>query len=201
MENKNYDLLNDNLELEMKIQVDDINVIFDWLENNGEYLGKTSQIDYYYEPINNPFIFTDATGFLDANDWLRVRISAKGCSICFKRCHRNEQNIALYSDEIETKIDDAEKMKKILVELGYQEILKLKKERKSYKYNTYRFDIDEIVGLGCFIEIEDQGQISDLLEGRQRIRDTLKKIGITNYKEVNTAYPQMIWNNKIPYIE
>ena len=170
MENKNYDLLNDNLELEMKIQVDDINVIFDWLESNGEYLGKTSQIDYYYEPINNPFIFTDATGFLDANDWLRIRVSAKGCSICFKRCHRNEQNIALYSDEID-------------------------------KYNTYRFDIDDIAGVGCFIEIEDQGYISDLSEGRQRIRDTLKKIGIIHYKEVNTAYPQMVWNNKIPYIE
>ena len=124
-----HDLLQDDLELEIKIQVDDSGAICKWLLENGEFLGQINQIDYYFEPIDTPFIFMDSTGFADANDWLRVRVAEKAHFICFKRCHRNEQNVVLYSDEIEIEIEDAEKMKKILFELKFREILTIKKKQ------------------------------------------------------------------------
>ncbi len=199
MKNRKYDLSNDDLEVEMKIQVNNVAAIAEWLSQNGQYLGNTCQLDYYFEFPDRPFVFRDTQGLKDANEWLRVRISALGNFLCFKQCHRNGQNIILYSDEIETRIEEPKKMIKILKKLGYKEILKIKKRRTSFLYGTYRFDIDNVDGLGDFIEIEEQGYVSNLSEGRQRLKDTLEKIGLTEYKEIVNAYPQMLWNHLIQY--
>lgn len=201
MESKTNNISKEDLEIEIKIQVKDISGILRWLNDNATFIKEINLEDHYFESKYNPFIFIGKNNFKDANEWLRVRFTDKGDSICYKNCHKDENEVTLYLDEIETGVEDGIKVMNLLKSLGYNEISIIKKNRKSYKYNDYQFDLDDIENLGFFIEIEFQGEIEDLNTGREQLNKFIKSIGIEKYKQINSGYPQMVWNDEFKYID
>lgn len=193
---------NNNKEIEVRIQLEDPNPFFKFLKDSAELLKKSYQVDFYFEPPQKTFIYIDAKGYKNADEWLRIRIGDKD-SICYKRWHRDKSTgKSLYADEIEIGIGDGKGLITILENLGYKQICVVEKYRESWKYGDFQFDCDKVKGLGSFVEIEFTGKIEDPTKGREKIFDLLEKLGIKNWKVINGGYPWMLWNkNKSPFEE
>ncbi|MBS3165738.1 class IV adenylate cyclase [Candidatus Woesearchaeota archaeon] len=191
-----------NIEIEIKLKLDQPEILLNWLKKNAEFVKSSDQIDYYFDPPHKSFIFEDEEGYKDAAEWFRIRVSPKGNELCYKFWHRDPQtNISLYADEIETSIGDEKQVKEMLKRLGFKETSIIEKHRESYRYRDFQFDCDEVKGMGFFVEIEFRGELSDPALGKQKIYDLLNEIGINNWKKTKRGYVWMQWNPGREYFE
>jgi len=70
--------------------------------------------------------------------------------------------------EITINVDDGYKVLEIFKELGFRYYV-IKKRRKIYKYGPYRVFLDDVYGLGKFLEVEVEG-VRDVNEFRDLIK-------------------------------
>ena len=191
----------DNIEIEMRIQLERPDVFLRWLKESAEPKNSSNQTDFYFEPQDKPFIYIDSDGYKNADKWLRVRIGDKN-EICYKRWYRDKNSHkSLYADEIEVAIENGKKIIEILKNSGFRQIAVVKKHRESWDYKDFRFDCDKVEDLGFFVEIEFKGKIDNPKSGREKIIDLLKEIGIKNWKIIKGGYPWMQWNLNKDYFE
>jgi adenylate cyclase class 2 len=60
----------------------------------------------------------------------------------------------LSKTEIETTVSDAPAAASIVLEMGYVEVLRIQKKRRKGKVGGTEICVDEVVGLGSFVELE-----------------------------------------------
>lgn len=65
-----------------------------------------------------------------------------------------EGQAKLVSDEYEFAVDDGDMARQMLTALGWQEVVTVDKVRLESKTEDYTICIDEVAGLGLFIELE-----------------------------------------------
>ncbi len=98
--------------------------------------------------------------------------------------------------EHETDISDSEEMKEILLMLGYTLAVEVKKNRRKANYGEYEICLDEVDGLGSFVEVE---QITDE-ENSETIQDALfeflVKLGVAKEDRVTDGYDTMMYRLK-----
>lgn len=131
------------LELEMKAKIDPytrgrINQIL----RMAEFIEEKMEEDIYFSsPVRN---------FKETDEALRVRYPNDKIILTYKGpkldkvSKSREEYEAFVSGEIE----------QILQKLGYNELLRVKKKRKVYKYKEYIISIDEVEDLGEYLEVE-----------------------------------------------
>ncbi len=190
-------------EIEIKIQLasQEHSKLLAWLEANAKFRTENRQVDTYYNNPKQPFTFLK-DGYKDAEDYLRIRKSEKGNSICFKHWVKDpeDQTKHLYCDEYETEVDDTMQMHKILDALGYKKDIVIDKTRRVYEYQYFEFAIDQVKELGNFVEIEIKQEM-DPREGHQKIYKILKQMGIKQIKILQRGYVSMIWNKEHDFAE
>ncbi len=194
------DTRNENVEIELKILVQNEDEFKKYLEEKTDFVKEQTIEDTYFENPDYPFLYIDEKGLKNAKKRLRVRKSSSGDSINFKEKIFEGNEHFLYSNEIEEKLASGEQMIKILEALGFVASCHYHKIRKIYRTENFEFDVDFIDVLGMVVEIEYQGKIDDLKTGIDIIRNFLKEIGITDYIEVRTTYPEILWNGMDCYL-
>lgn len=183
-----------NIEIELKILVQDEAVFKQYLEENTTFEKEESLEDIYFENPDYPFLYINENGLKDAKEWLRVRKSESGDTINYKHVVDDEEGKTIYLEETETKVDSGDEMIQILKSLGFVASCHYHKMRRVYRDKTFEFDVDFIDALGMVVEIEYQGEITEPEKGILLIRSFLKEKGITEYTELRTGYPQILWN-------
>lgn len=131
-----------NLELEIKIKVsiDEWNRILNVIKEKSLYLGEEVQSSTYYCPKFRKF----------ENEWLRIRCENGKYVLNYKK--KIEKNCC---NEYETLIDNAYNLEKILTSLNMKKIGIIDKKRSKYLYNDkYEFSFDDVKNIGMFVEIE-----------------------------------------------
>uniref|UniRef100_A0A7J3QFL6 Class IV adenylate cyclase n=1 Tax=Ignisphaera aggregans TaxID=334771 RepID=A0A7J3QFL6_9CREN len=161
-----------DIEYEAKIRVDDFNRIEEKLSKLGAVL-----IDF----IEEEDIYIDLKPCIDmaARDMaLRVRIyrsilsNTKHCELTYKG-PRQSKDLKIRK-EITLAIDNGYKAIDIFRELGFEKYIAVYKMRKIYRYGSAKIFLDDVKGLGKFIEIEieDVNSIERFRENIMRILDT-----------------------------
>ena len=90
-----------------------------------------------------------------------------------------EGQAKLVSDEYEFAVDDGNVARQMLTALGWQEIVTVDKVRLESKTEDYTICIDEVAGLGLFIELEVLTEDSaDVKNIQQQMRNFLKNLNI-----------------------
>ena len=90
-----------------------------------------------------------------------------------------EGQAKLASDEYEFAVDDGNAARQMLTALGWQEIVTVDKVRLESKTKDYTICIDEVAGLGLFIELEVLTEDSvDVKNIQQQMRNFLKNLDI-----------------------
>lgn len=90
-----------------------------------------------------------------------------------------EGQTKLASDEYEFAVDDGNAARQMLTALGWQEIVTVDKIRLESKTEDYTICIDEVAGLGLFIELEVLTEDSaDVKNIQQQMYNFLKSLNI-----------------------
>lgn len=108
-----------------------------------------TQQDEYFNHPERDFRITDEA--------LRIRREqhagkAAYCSLTYKG--PNTSHIGQSRRELETRVKDEQKMRQILQALGFHSVAEVKKRRKEYKKEDLTVCLDELDGLGSYIELE-----------------------------------------------
>lgn len=189
-----------NVKIELKILVQDEEAFTKYLENNTEFIKEEKIEDIYFENPDYPFLYIDDKGLKNAKKWLRIRKGNKGDTINFKEKVLGDKEEFLYFNEIEENLSSGDQMVKLLEALGFVVSCHYHKTRKVYRTENFEFDVDFIDVLGMVVEIKYHGKLDDLKKGIEMIRSFLKEINITDYIEVRTTYPEMLWNGMDCYL-
>jgi|SRR5579884_1149000 len=101
-------------------------------------------------------------------------------------------SVALDKVEKEVEIDDAEVMSEILELLDYHQALEVNKARIKTKFKGYEICLDEVKGLGSFIEVEKMSS-----EDGQVVQDELfaflETLGISQNQKVTQGYDVLLF--------
>ncbi len=167
------------VEIEAKIKVDSLaQVECKLVELGAKFVAEQLQSDSLLDDARTTLLSTDRC--------LRLRRQVVGDS---------ERNILTYKggkeqshfkrrQEIETEIKDAEAMRRLLSELGYEEVMVVDKKRRLWRLDRCEVALDELPLLGCFVEIEgpDEKEIADVQE----------RLGLSDLPHIAQSYAHLI---------
>ncbi len=97
-------------------------------------------------------------------------------------------------EEVEMKIEDAEKCSRIFENLGFKEVRTVIKDREYYSLENFEISLDNVWELDPYMEIElalEDG--SDYSEAQKSIFDIFERLGITEGFE-RTSYLELLEN-------
>lgn len=171
------------IEVEIKVKIDDKNKVVEQLKKLGfKFIKKKFQEDIYFNGIDRDFRETDEA--------LRIRDEDGNFFVTYKGPKIDK--ISKTREEIEVKIEDKEKMRQIFKKLGFKEVPPIRKIREIYKKEDIEASIDDVEGLGLFLELEKS--ISDINEKDkvlEEMMEILKALNISKDNIIRKSYLEL----------
>jgi adenylate cyclase class 2 len=99
----------------------------------------------------------------------------------------------LDKQESETEITNPVGMKEIILATGFKEIESFTKKRRKGKYNNWEICVDEVEGLGNFVEVEQLSEDGDSEQIQKELFNFLQGLGITEADREHFGYDVLIW--------
>ncbi len=172
------------IEVERKFRLDDSKKqgVLSMLEN------KTPQ-DFHQ--IDKVFLFQNNSfkNFKRGQPVIRIRSSNGVITLTYKRA-LNEGGDML---EHEVKVDSVDVTQAIVLELGYLLATDIEKKRQEFSFDNATVSLDEVVGLGTFLEIEimadDEQKIDD---AQKKVMEIAEKFGLGEAEIVTKKYDQLM---------
>ena len=147
----------------------------------GEYIDSYNQKDIY---LNHP-----SRDFSETDEALRIRFINKDPYITYKGPKLDE--VSKSREEIETKLIEPEKHKKILKKLGFKEAAEINKKRYEYKINDFKILIDKVTGLGTYIEIETKSNKDKYEESVKETKNIARELGFQEKELITKSYLEL----------
>lgn len=129
-------------------------------------------------------IYVRNTGSLDTYlsnaEFLRLRVQGDGTVLFTMKYHEGRaSDIASAPLEYETSVGSREQMERILSLMGFTEAARVKKSRIKTRHANWEVCIDEVAGLGAFIELEElAAESADIGAIQAKMRDFLASLGV-----------------------
>ena len=199
------------IEVEIKVRISDPTIIRKKFEkNNGVYKISLNHEDTYFNMPNG------LRDFKKTDEALRVRKSVEfnkgNKSIKQKVNHyvtykgKKIDKFTKTREELEIRIEDTDRMKTLLKQLGFQEVLTIKKERELYEFEFGNYQIEVLID---YLPILDQHfvEVELLLPSTEKFEDSkevlfdfLRLFDIRREESIRESYLELILN-KIKGIE
>ena len=159
-----------------------------------DYIGEKEICDiYYYDPLRDNL---KPESDLRLNETFRLRKTNNSFYITYKKQHFDGK-LWVYSDEYETKVEKNDIVKSIITLLGLEPLIIVHNKRKIYKYEDYEIELEEVDGLGIFIEVERLSNDSDEMKVKEEIREFIRSLKLKNVKELNIGKNQYLLSIKM----
>lgn len=177
-----------SLEFEAKVRVDDFSVVEEKLSTLGAQIIDIVEEEDTYIDLN-PCI-----DVVSRDIALRVRISRsvilgrERCELTYKG-PRRAVDLKIRS-EITVAVDSGYRVLEMFRELGFTEHITLYKKRKIYRYGASRIFLDDVEGLGRFIEIEVDG-VESVEEFRRMVTEILDTLNLPK-QLISKSYLEMM---------
>jgi adenylate cyclase class 2 len=170
------------IEIEVKMRIDNMEEIEKKLNGLGAiFTGVEHHVDTYYNAPYRDFSLTDEA--------LRIR--------------RGEVNLLTYKGpkfdeesksrkEIEIRIDDPSRMDEMMLALGYERGGSVVKKRRKYKIGEVHAHLDEVNGLGDFIELETHSVEDEFESRKENVFEISEKLGFGKEDTIRASYLELI---------
>lgn len=171
-------------EVELKVKADHDRIRQRLNEAGAEKLGAVTQEDTYYDAPHRDFTETDEALRIrrerapNDNQW-ETAITYKGPLLEAESKSR---------EEFETALGDGDLGDEILTRLGFEAAATVTKERERYRLEGVTITLDEVVGLGQFVEAELEAESSAIEAVRERAADTLRRLELNPEDQIRTSY-------------
>lgn len=172
-------------EIEVKARVRDVDHLKKALREKGVVFNAPDrQHDIVYTEGDWEFV-----KFQNDRNILRIRNQTERSILTLKRPGVNE----LHSTEHETSIADPKEMHEILLLMGYNPIVEVKKNRQKAKALGLEFCLDEVEGLGWYIEVEklteDDSRVEEVQE---ELIAFLESVGLSREDRESRGYDTLV---------
>lgn len=141
-------------------------------------LAEKHQIDTVFllpEQINSPIV--PGSKIMRVRD---VRDSKSGKLVNSLMTLKVERETKLASDEYEFVVSDGVEARRMLMAMGWQEIVTVDKLRAESKFGNYNICIDEVASLGLFIELEVMANNRvDVAKIQSEMKEFLQALNLT----------------------
>ncbi len=150
----------------------------------------TFEIEKVEEDIyfNSPY-----RDFRETDEALRVRKDVEGFSITYKGPKVDSETKS--REEIKLRVDDFNAAVELLKKLGFKEAGRVVKNRKIYRAGNAIICLDDVEGLGKFVEIEIE--CDDLEEGKQKVFGIAEKLGFDRKESIRKSYLEMVLEKNV----
>jgi len=173
------------IEVEVKASIRDIHSVLGKIHALGaEYIGEEYHEDVYFKSPNGDLARRDEA--------LRIRKTQNGTYITYKGPKIDPETKT--REEIEIRIDDPEKAIDIFKRLGFDVLAVVRKRRRIYRYDEFTICIDEVEGLGHFIEVEKLVNGEGIEGGKRKIFALLAMLGISRNETIRKSYLEMLYS-------
>jgi adenylate cyclase class 2 len=177
-------------EVEVKVPADHAAVRARLEDHGAECLGAVSQTDTYYDAPDRDFASTDEALRIRREDPAEgsavARLTYKGPLVDADSKTR---------EEAETELTDAGEMVTILEGLGYEAAAVVEKDRERYAYRGFAVTLDDVDGLGEFVEVETETE-ADIDAARETAFEILRDLGLDPADQVRTSYLGLLLENE-----
>lgn len=166
-------------EIEAKLKIEKPEDMVKRLDLLGaEFRGELKQVDYYFDDAQKRLMKKDC-GLR-----LRRQISGEGEKAILTYKGPRKGGMFKKREEIEIEIGSGESMEKILSKLGYEKVVTVEKKRRVWKFVGYEVAVDEVAGLGNFVEIEGDSE--------EKIATVQEKLGLGSSSHIKESYAQLV---------
>ena len=125
--------------------------------------------------------------FKESDEALRIRIKEEGARLTYKGPKLDQTTKSRLERTV--KIDDPQQMEQILSSLGFVLSAQVRKRRSKYSYEGAVLAIDEVEGLGRFVEVEAEGE-GDYEEQKLKVLSILNRLGLN--ESIRSSYLQLL---------
>ena len=162
--------------------------VVDYCLNNGfEYKGASVQRDIYLTPSHR--------NITEDDEAIRVRHESGPGKWTLTYKGKNKSLSFHDREELETAVDNGEALLSILAQMDFRVILEIEKTRELYSSDSYGICIDEVKGLGTYIEIEylsgESGIDRDKI--KREMEATVAGIGLDEYRYESRNYLYLLF--------
>jgi adenylate cyclase class 2 len=135
--------------------------------------------DLYFNSPQRDFRFSDEA--------LRIRIKEEGARLTYKGPKLDQTTKSRLERTV--KIDDPKQMEQILSALGFVLSAQVRKKRAKYSYEGVVLALDEVEGLGSFVEVEAEGE-GHYEEQRRKVLFIMSKLGL--HESIRSSYIELL---------
>ena len=168
-----------NIEVEIKVKVENLKVIKSQLSRRGKLIKSIRQIDEYYVPKHRDFFAQKP----QPTEWLRIRTNPDKAIFEYdKSINKKADGEQDCAEEYETGISNAEEFKKILFFLNFKKVVTVKKQREYWDCGDFEVALDNVKDLGRFIEVEAKGNFKSTEKSKKACLKFFSDLGIKNAK-------------------
>ena len=154
-----------NIEVEIKVKIDNFEEIKEKVSKIGKLVKSINQIDDYYVPCHRDFFAKKP----HPTEWLRIRTNPDKIIFEYDRSiNKKEDGEQDCAEEYETEISNVEELKKILEFLDFKKVVTIEKQREYWMCGDIEVALDNIKGLGYFIEAEAKEDFQDAIEAKKK---------------------------------
>ncbi len=154
--------------------------------------------DTYFESRDHSRLSPGSSGRLTSS--FRLREQGEVAKLTYKNDVFSETGTWLYSDESEIAVSDPRITRAMIDALGYRELVTIDTTKHRCDVEDYEIVLEEVRGLGNFIEIEYKGQQekaeSDVAAVKDLMRAFLEKKDIRIGEELNAGKPELMLKRK-----
>lgn len=145
----------------------------------GRMQGVENHLDLYFNSPLRDFARTDEA--------LRIRTKEEGVRLTYKGPKLDEDTKS--RQEVTVRVDDPEALEEILESLGFVRSGTVKKRRIKYALGAAVLCLDEVEGLGTFLEIELSGDEDWSAQKKEALR-LMAELGLT--ESIRRSYLEML---------
>ena len=149
----------------------------------GELIAVENHQDLYFNSPHRDFKRSDEA--------LRIRIKEEGPRLTYKGPKIDRATKSRL--ELTVRIDDIQQMKEILGHLGFVLSATVQKQRRKYSYQDVTLALDEVEGLGSYVEVEDQAE-ADIEEQRRKVLGVMGELGL--HESITSSYLELLEEEK-----
>lgn len=185
-----------NIEVEVKVPVSNLDAVGRSLQDMGALrLNSETQYDDYYDHPCKSFSKTDETVRLRRRIPSGTRTTAKGESqpiieLAYKGPRVDPKSQS--RTEVSLIIGDLESARMFLEHLGFKYVTTLIKKRVFYKIGDATASLDDVEGIGLFMEIEQIVASSDEVERtRDKLLRLMSNLGLDTSRSIRDSYLEL----------
>jgi adenylate cyclase class 2 len=177
-------------EVEVKAGLKDKDAFISALAGIGCELGK--------EIVQDDTVYVREVGsvetYLSNPDFLRLRVEDSGRVLFTLKHHADRvKNLGSAPLELEVEVSSRDIMEQALHYMGYQEAVRIQKRRRKGRYQNWEVCVDEVEGLGSFVELEELIAENENVQAiQERMAAFLSSVGVDPGNRLRDRYDVLL---------